>query len=129
MGSTFWPDSIQASFKDHPHIHGEHAGGFAATFSFPGSPPYTWGAHKSEYQPCLIGRITPIYMGSTQMPSPPFRSKWDHPHIHGEHHIAKTIGDTDSGITPIYMGSTGKVVPSRLKTKDHPHIHGEHLIP
>ena len=71
----------------------------------------------------------------------------DHPHIHGEHAMARrkanvglgsppyTWGALEHamqrkliiGITPIYMGSTKSPEYQSLLKEDHPHIHGEHI--
>ena len=50
-----------------------------------GSPPYTWGALIEVSIGPIIQRITPIYMGSTQVYWNDANGARDHPHIHGEH--------------------------------------------
>ena len=44
MGSTWLILAVLKGFKDHPHIHGEHAIYGRRTLAVLGSPPYTWGA-------------------------------------------------------------------------------------
>ena len=90
--------------------------------------------------------ITPIYMGSTTIIVNVVLFHQDHPHIHGEHMIAKEAEDNKPGsppytwgapsdgevvsgvvgITPIYMGSTLRRGSAFDSGGDHPHIHGEH---
>ena len=68
MGSTHVSAICNCFFKDHPHIHGEHLVIVRVLATDPGSPPYTWGAPTGEYVNASVRRITPIYMGSTQIP-------------------------------------------------------------
>ena len=126
MGSTFKSHQIEHTFKDHPHIHGEHPIPKLFAYTAKGSPPYTWGARCIRLELTDIAGITPIYMGSTKNSEPCPCQRWDHPHIHGEH-IHKgfdqllamgsppytwgalpnlSIAKAMTGITPIYMGST-----------------------
>ena len=86
MGSTNSGTSTDLVLEDHPHIHGEHITTPSAPFAFIGSPPYTWGAQNFHPFERGIVRITPIYMGSTTSRHLLTRARWDHPHIHGEHH-------------------------------------------
>ena len=70
MGSTQALIVCMTVPRDHPHIHGEHSKIGPAILLKQGSPPYTWGAHKARtIRPTGFG-ITPIYMGSTQVPVP-----------------------------------------------------------
>ena len=89
MGSTTRRPFLGVCGQDHPHIHGEHWPNKPPTVPQPGSPPYTWGARNVNKELKVRGRITPIYMGSTDY----ILSNWinvkDHPHIHGEHWLFK----------------------------------------
>ena len=126
MGSTNVLTLIRWPTRDHPHIHGEHSPPKSGSCALTGSPPYTWGAHSSDFDDFADDRITPIYMGSTHARFHWFITGQDHPHIHGEHTqkaidevratgsppytwgarlLQRPIGLAD-GITPIYMGST-----------------------
>ena len=126
MGSTRPRSYSGSSYKDHPHIHGEHPFVTQPLVPNRGSPPYTWGALCSIRCSINCSRITPIYMGSTASYRL-VKATWeDHPHIHGEHFITFPIRFFEAGsppytwgaplfvrlehqlawITPIYMGST-----------------------
>ena len=146
MGSTKSLANAISASEDHPHIHGEHVvedGEIAAVL---GSPPYTWGAQAKPTDDAQAERITPIYMGSTDIAVLQSRADGDHPHIHGEH-LSQTLRQlplsgsppytwgarqvydglhTGIRITPIYMGSTSRPLITSRSSKDHPHIHGEH---
>ena len=133
--------------KDHPHIHGEHVTVISVVGLTLGSPPYTWGALLRIVHSLLIPRITPIYMGSTEIAGFYHIPLEDHPHIHGEHPTARILSCRVTGsppytwgaltrpffgegffrITPIYMGSTGYRQRDLRQDGDHPHIHGEHV--
>ena len=128
MGSTAWSSCLILSTRDHPHIHGEHSPPKSGSCALTGSPPYTWGAHSSDFDDFADDRITPIYMGSTHARFHWFITGQDHPHIHGEHSmklaiklpvvgsppytwgaLARALANCSlPGITPIYMGSTVK---------------------
>ena len=146
MGSTPLEIYYDGQRKDHPHIHGEHINDVITSLNSWGSPPYTWGARFFGVVAPVRSRITPIYMGSTQLSGKLVVSEKDHPHIHGEHLKAAhnkipaqgsppyTWGalykdgysGRYDGITPIYMGSTSMLLAHWPDNQDHPHIHGEH---
>ena len=126
MGSTKMYCKLCKVMGDHPHIHGEHCLYFGQRKGVKGSPPYTWGARVVKTTNTATVGITPIYMGSTQVPLLRCYTSEDHPHIHGEHALEiwsaeyaegsppytwgapAHIGGNDQypRITPIYMGST-----------------------
>ena len=128
MGSTQLQKEKMKCPRDHPHIHGEHQPTLLMGWTVMGSPPYTWGAPFHESFSVRFLRITPIYMGSTQLAVDNGYPSRDHPHIHGEHTALASATSLVSGsppytwgalamialvpfwlrITPIYMGSTLK---------------------
>ena len=85
MGSTFVITCSSILARDHPHIHGEHYRVRPTYARLLGSPPYTWGAQVCHIVTSFDVRITPIYMGSTELPYYSSFKIRDHPHIHGEH--------------------------------------------
>ena len=105
MGSTTKIATPSPVHGDHPHIHGEHHQCTCSVVPSGGSPPYTWGAlvaNRSNRHPF---RITPIYMGSTNID---FRSTGiyrDHPHIHGEHKHGSRVRQSQAGSPPYTWGA------------------------
>ncbi len=70
---------------DHPHIHGEYRLSKLKSKHRLGSPPHTWGIldhHNPDNQEV---RITPTYMGNTNLKDLDEVEGKDHPHIHGEY--------------------------------------------
>ena len=105
MGSTFPQGKQKATNQDHPHIHGEHQQTVRTTLPSTGSPPYTWGALPSHIHCYTISRITPIYMGSTNISIKFTFHYWDHPHIHGEHSAGAGYGLRRKGSPPYTWGA------------------------
>ena len=111
---------------DHPHIHGEYAEIWSPELVTQGSPPHTWGIRLKKHGYQHATRITPTYMGNTQVGPAAGGKARDHPHIHGEYKKKNDekileagspphtwgIPDTNQavstipGITPTYMGNT-----------------------
>ena len=90
---------------DHPHIHGEHLdknGGGGLTS---GSPPHTWGTLLHSYQDIIDARITPTYMGNTELRSVKIDGVEDHPHIHGEHPVLRLFNSSHLGSPPHTWGT------------------------
>ena len=85
MGNTsaVWPDCL--AIWDHPHIHGEYATTSKRKWCLTGSPPHTWGIPCMAMYPDANTRITPTYMGNTQLKRSFIAIFEDHPHIHGEY--------------------------------------------
>ena len=132
--------------QDHPHIHGEYIKLVGLTAVTPGSPPHTWGIRLSGKLLNSLVRITPTYMGNTNLGQMGVPVPEDHPHIHGEYDFLRERYVYSAGspphtwgihnntvhspnrhrITPTYMGNT--VVKETIKKYkgDHPHIHGEY---
>ncbi len=113
-----------------------------------GSPPHTWGILDTKFADAAGDRITPTYMGNTEMQRNFWQHHQDHPHIHGEYlarlsSLAQPLGspphtwgirdhDHDQNwierITPTYMGNTFHQAARFCSTWDHPHIHGEYTL-
>ena len=85
MGSTFHCFIYPISTKNHPHVYGEHDTTVSGINVGVESSSCIWGAPK--YTP--IGtehfRIILMYMGSTDMWTPPLFIYKNHPHVYGEH--------------------------------------------
>ena len=105
MGSTSHCESVLQLEGDHPHIHGEHNPQRPVPSNYEGSPPYTWGALEGMEILDAIQGITPIYMGSTKIPSAPTNPSRDHPHIHGEHCTSLRLIREPSGSPPYTWGA------------------------
>ena len=106
MGNTAIYYTFVSSNQDHPHIHGEYILSPAGTIEQQGSPPHTWGIQIVASVVAWQVRITPTYMGNTQvvgrnviaqLGSPPHT--WG---ILGIHLIDCLL----DRITPTYMGNT-----------------------
>ncbi len=50
-----------------------------------GSPPHTWGILAMKEHTKQLVRITPTYMGNTELEAKILVFMQDHPHIHGEY--------------------------------------------
>ena len=145
-GSTRASAMNRRCWADHPRIRGEHSATTIRWKKEPGSSPHTRGARPGIPSHKLGVRIIPAYAGSTESPSRPTSSAWDHPRIRGEHtHPSSTVktrvGSSphtrgapgrrlrrrpDSGIIPAYAGSTAPWSASATAKTDHPRIRGEH---
>ena len=105
MGSTV-KSPLRAFYgQDHPHIHGEHSHTTSTNQEGEGSPPYTWGAQQKGPPVKVTLRITPIYMGSTGVRCCLASNRWDHPHIHGEHHGGMLYSPLLQGSPPYTWGA------------------------
>ena len=85
MGNTATKQVSKISTKDHPHIHGEYQSFNLNDGSKLGSPPHTWGIPLLSSSYALLYRITPTYMGNTELVKLWAVYREDHPHIHGEY--------------------------------------------
>ena len=52
-----------------------------------GSPPHVWGKHITVDYVDRCHRITPTYVGTTELPSLARALPRDHPHIRGDHNM------------------------------------------
>ena len=92
----------------HPHAHGDNIR-LGGTLSLGlGSPPCTWGQRHLQRREQLLGRFTPMYMGTTSDLVKWGRACPVHPHVHG---------DNDRTAPP--PAPNGTV---------HPHVHGDNFL-
>ena len=145
-GSTVSRASPALSRADHPHLRGEHIPIVDGYVVMHGSPPPTRGAPPQVRNWLRAGRITPTYAGSTRSARVGLIENRDHPHLRGEHRLARETDRLARGsppptrgarkplggdhvaerITPTYAGSTNVSVMSQSYQRDHPHLRGEH---
>ena len=89
MGNTTSSLSDNGLSEDHPHIHGEYNRAQNKRAGRKGSPPHTWGILDIVVVLNDIPRITPTYMGNTNVVQVSMSTTKDHPHIHGEYFSIK----------------------------------------
>ena len=85
MGNTCSRLNLSTYQQDHPHIHGEYRTGADLSPLAGGSPPHTWGIPNLWISINQYVRITPTYMGNTDLINAERVFGEDHPHIHGEY--------------------------------------------
>ena len=67
MGNTVVQTDLGLGIEDHPHIHGEYPMDDLGKMLEVGSPPHTWGIPRHQRKMMNDERITPTYMGNTQL--------------------------------------------------------------
>ena len=67
VGNTVREPEALSFLEDHPHLRGEHAENTSALTDAWGSPPLTWGTPGGHVPYAIMQRITPTYVGNTQL--------------------------------------------------------------
>ena len=112
--------------RAHPHVCGEHAHGFPVDGFEVGSSPRMRGTPKSSLKPVSLKGLIPTYAGNTGKKIFLPRPLRAHPHVCGEHHMARGPRSKAQWLIPTYAGNTMAGAPRRGRERAHPHVCGEH---
>ena len=114
-----------------------------------GLSPHARGARTTGGSALPLPGIIPACAGSTRSSRGSPGSRWDHPHMRGEHRsedvqLVRQKGSSphargapphvhlvahDHGIIPACAGSTPRRCCALCRPRDHPRMRGEHLAP
>ena len=73
VGTTLGATVTRERVGDHPHIRGEYWIAVKNKYAHPGSPPHTWGIPFFIIVTSQFIRITPTYVGNTDLGHVQFR--------------------------------------------------------
>ncbi len=104
VGKSEIVSSLTIGPWDHPHVCGEKHFTLRQGRCKVGSPPRMWG--KGLQFPCQYKsrRITPTYVGKSEIVSSLTIGPWDHPHVCGEKHFTLRQGRCKVGSPPRMWG-------------------------
>ncbi len=127
VGSTSMSRTQRGNRRTHPHVRGEHSTAVRARSRIDrDSPPRAWGARTAAPSPGDRRGLTPTCVGSTNASVVAGDVTGTHPHVRGEHLMARSafevpedspprawgarrVGGHDHGepgLTPTCVGST-----------------------
>ena len=84
-GSTLRRDGGLQPFRDHPRVRGEHSTGISNNPMRRGPSPRARGAPRDHRHRHDRAGTIPACAGSTAASARPWRWRWDHPRVRGEH--------------------------------------------
>ncbi len=147
-GNTLEAQGIEARFRDHPRVCGEHHQHVQVEALAAGSSPRMRGTPLLVDGRTVIRGIIPAYAGNTSYWTFDAAATRDHPRVCGEHfssclsisrcmgssprmrrtHYGEDAGGHIHGIIPAYAGNTRVRPAACLGVRDHPRVCGEHLF-
>ena len=98
-----WPPPRRA----HPHVCGEHAATPWSQQASQGSSPRMRGTRACRNREAEYPGLIPTYAGNTRFLWLGVRASWAHPHVCGEHVIAKIWAKMLVGSSPRMRGTPG----------------------
>ena len=146
MGSTRFVALRCHLVRNHPHVYGEYPTKASQIRRKLESPPCVWGVLLSAQGVLSANGITPMCMGSTNVPVAYEATDENHPHVYGEYWSIKRQSPAREEsppcvwgvlwailflkvylrITPMCMGSTKAPCKKRIGYQNHPHVYGEY---
>ncbi len=126
VGNTSWQPSRLRRMPVHPHACGEHGSGTPRSYCVAGSSPRMWGTRRQLADGALNLRFIPTHVGNTGKPHLRLLRSPVHPHACGEHGIANSRHDGDSGSSPRMWGTRVEAARALASAAVHPHACGEH---
>ena len=130
----------------HPHVCGEHTPQLISTPLDSGSSPRMRGTQGRDEVVAERHGLIPTYAGNTTRSPSAAHQSWAHPHVCGEHSLAR-VRDSRvrgssprmrgthltilpcscvRGLIPTYAGNTDAVGGPFSGGRAHPHVCGEH---
>ena len=147
VGNTQAATRLPYQHAVHPHVRGEYAVELKRAPQIVGSSPRAWGI---LFVPLLLlkgRRFIPTCVGNTLAAQPDGRCGSVHPHVRGEYHARRGLGDLDVGSSPRawgillapVMNETGiRFIPTCVGNTQappfleclpavHPHVRGDYV--
>ena len=104
-GSTEKGGRGSAHVRDHPRMCGEHLRSCVSIAACGGSSPHVRGAPVMSAFIAVTAGIIPACAGSTGLALTPYRTRWDHPRMCGEHICSTYRVTPPQGSSPHVRGA------------------------
>ena len=105
VGNTLWGAQVRYPFPVHPHVCGEHEILATVKLITTGSSPRVWGTHHAVAASYRKIRFIPTCVGNTYRLQAGAISRPVHPHVCGEHDVAKVSDVRVGGSSPRVWGT------------------------